>query len=56
MFDNDYFLAHFFSEMREGMDTRHNVTIEKSRFNHQLEDKAACLLAVQDYFDNGGIL
>ena len=56
MFDNDYFLAHFFSEMREGMDNRHNVTIEKSRFNHQLEDKAACLLAVQDYFDNGGIL
>ena len=56
MFDNDYFLAHFFSEMREGMDTRHTVTIEKSRFNHQLEDKAACLLAVQDYFDNGGIL
>ena len=56
MFDNDYFLAHFFSEMREGMDTRHAVTIEKSRFNHQLEDKAACLLAVQDYFDNGGIL
>ena len=56
MFDNDYFLTHFFSEMREGMDTRHNVTIEKSRFNHQLEDKAACLLAVQDYYDNGGIL
>ena len=56
MFDNDYFLAHFFSEMREGMDNRHNVTIEKSRFNHQLEDKAACLLAVQDYYDNGGIL
>lgn len=56
MFDNDYFLARFFSEMREGMDNRHNVTIEKSRFNHQLEDKAACLLAVQDYFDNGGIL
>lgn len=56
MFDNDYFLAHFISEMREGMDNRHNVTIEKSRFNHQLEDKAACLLAVQDYFDNGGIL
>ncbi len=56
MFDNDYFLAHFFSEMREGMDTRHAVTIEKSCFNHQLEDKAACLLAVQDYFDNGGIL
>ena len=55
MFDNDYFLARFNSEMREGMDSRHTVTIEKSRFNHQLEDKAACLLAVQDFFDNGGI-
>ena len=55
MFDNDYFLARFYSEMREGMDPRHTVTIEKSRFNHLLEDKAACLLAVQDFFDNGGI-
>ena len=55
MFDNDYFLARFFTEMREGMDARHTVTIEKSRFNHQLEDKAACLLAVQNFFQNGGI-
>ena len=54
MFDNDYFLARFYSEMREGMDARHVVRIEKSCYNHQLEDKAACLLAVQDFFDNGG--
>jgi hypothetical protein len=34
---------------------RHDVVIEKSRYNQQLEDKAACLLAVQDFMDNGGI-
>ena len=55
MFDNDYFLGRFFTEMREGMDARHAVSIEKSVFNHQLEDKAACLLAVQNFFQNGGI-
>jgi len=31
------------------------VVIEKSRYNQQLEDRAACLLAVQDFMDNGGI-
>ena len=55
MFDNDYFLGRFFTEMREGMDARHAVSIEKSVFNHQLEDKAACLLAVQNFCQNGGI-
>ena len=39
----------------EGVDASHRVIIEKSRYNQQLEDKAACLLAVQKYFDNGGI-
>ena len=34
---------------------RHAVEIGKSRYNLQLEDTAACLLAIQDFMDNGGI-
>ena len=55
LFEDPYYLSRLMSELQEGADARHNVTIEKSRFNQQLEDKAACLLAVQDFFDNGGI-
>ena len=56
MFENEYYLSRLLSELREGVDSRHTVTVEKSRYNHQLEDKAAPLLAVQDVFDRGGIL
>ena len=56
MFENEYCLSRLLSELREGVDSRHSVTVEKSRYNHQLEDKAAPLLAVQDFFDRGGIL
>ena len=55
MFENEYYLSRLLSELREGVDSRHAVTVEKSRYNHQLEDKAACLLAVQNFFQNGGI-
>ena len=55
MFENEYCLSRLLSELREGVDSRHTVTVEKSRYNHQLEDKAAPLLAVQDFFDRGGI-
>ena len=55
MFENEYYLSRLLSELREGVDSRHAVTVEKSRYNHQLEDKAAPLLAVQDFFDRGGI-
>ncbi|MDO4990090.1 MAG: ROK family transcriptional regulator [Eubacteriales bacterium] len=55
MFENEYCLSRLLSELREGVDSRHTVTVEKSRYNHRLEDKAAPLLAVQDFFDRGGI-
>ncbi len=55
MFENEYYLSRLLSELREGVDSRHAVTVEKSRYNHMLEDKAAPLLAVQDFFDKGGI-
>ncbi len=55
LFEDPYYLFRLSSELQEGVDMRHDVVIEKSRYNLQLEDKAACLLAVQDFMDNGGI-
>lgn len=55
LFDNSYYLAKLQAEMREGVDFRHSVSVEKSRFNGQLESRAAGLLMVQHYFDRGGM-
>ena len=55
MFENPYYLFRLLSEMREGVDARHAAVIEKSRYNQCLEDKAASLLAVQQFFENGGL-
>ena len=56
MFENPYYLSKLIAEMREGVDSGHNVPIEKSRLNHKLEDKAAGLLIVDDFFDKGGFV
>ena len=55
IFENPYYLSRLLSEMREGVDSGHVTVVEKSRYNHRLEDKAAGLLAVQRFFENGGI-
>lgn len=55
IFEDPYYLSRISSELLEGVDARHKVIIEKSRYNQQLEGKAACLLAIQDFIDNGGI-
>ena len=55
MFENPYYLTRLSAEMREGVDSGHSVPIEKSRLNHKLEDKAAGLLVVEDFFDKGGL-
>ena len=55
MFENPYYLSRLLSEMKEGVDSRHDVAIERSVYNHKLEDKAASLLAVKDFFDAGGV-
>jgi predicted NBD/HSP70 family sugar kinase len=55
LFEDSYYLSRLISELQEGVDARHDVVIEKSKFNQQLEDRAACLLAVQNFIDNGGI-
>ena len=54
LFENPYYLSRLLSEMREGVDTRHEVQIEKSAYNQQLEKRAAGLLAVDSFFRNGG--
>lgn len=56
LFEDQYYLSRLMSELQEGVDSRHNVIIEKSRYNQQLEDKAACLLAVYEFVNQGGIL
>lgn len=55
LFEEPYYLSRLSSELQEGVDLRHAVEIGKSRYNLQLEDTAACLLAIQDFMDNGGI-
>ena len=54
-FEDPYYLSRLMTELQEGVDTRHDVIIEKSRYNQQLEDRAACLLAIKRFIDNGGI-
>ncbi len=55
LFEDPYYLSRLMSELQEGVDSRHIVSIEKSKYNQELEDRAAGLLAVQNFMDNGGI-
>ncbi len=55
LFEDPYYFSRLTSELQEGVDSRHEIRVEKSRFNLQLENKAACLLAVQDFIGKGGI-
>jgi predicted NBD/HSP70 family sugar kinase len=55
MFEDSYYLSRLLAEMQEGVDGGHAVSVEKSRFNQQLETKAAGLVAVDAFFRSGGI-
>ena len=44
------------AEMREGVDSEHNIPIKKSRYNQTLEKSAAGLLMVEKFFEAGGLL
>lgn len=55
MFDNQYYLSKLLAEMREGVDSAHCVPIERSPYNHMLENSAPGLLMVESFFDNGGM-
>ncbi len=55
IFDNSYYLSRLMAEMSAGVDTRRSVIIEKSEYNRLLDDKAAGLIAVTDFFTRGGL-
>ena len=56
VFENGYYLSRLMTEMSEGMDSGHDgVVIEKSPFNQALETKAAGILMVEEFFNNGGM-
>lgn len=55
MFENEFFLARLMAEMQEGVDAGHRVVTEKSAYNQLLEDKAAGLLMVEHFIENGGM-
>ena len=56
LFDHPYFLSRLKAEMTVGVDAAHAVPMEKSRFNNILENKAAGLLAVAQFLENGGFV
>ena len=56
MFDEPYCLSLLQTEMNIGVDASHRVLVEKSEFNRELEYCAAGILAVDNYFNNGGYL
>lgn len=55
MFDNSYYYSLLIRKMCEGEDPLINTEVRKSQFNHLLENKAACLLQVEDFLSNGGL-
>lgn len=56
LFENSYYLSHFLAEMEDRLDPGvGRVIIEKSPYNLMLEEKAACILMVEDFFEMGGL-
>ena len=55
LFDDPYYLSRLMSEMSEGLDKAHRVTLEKSPFNRQLENLCAPLWFIRSFYENGGM-
>ena len=56
VFENGYYLSRLMTEMSEGMDSGHDsLMIEKSPYNQALETKAAGIIMVEEFFNNGGM-
>lgn len=57
LFENSFYLSRFLAEMEEGLDSdAGKVSIEKSPYNLKLEQNAACILVVDDFYDMGGLI
>lgn len=56
MFENDYYL----NKMKRGLDDwllgSEGVIVEKSRYNLELESKEAAIVAIDQFYDGGGIM
>ena len=55
LFDDPWLLSRLRKEMKAGLDAGHRILPEVSPYNHQLENKAAPLLTVEDFFESGGL-
>ncbi|MBQ2201306.1 MAG: ROK family protein, partial [Clostridia bacterium] len=55
IFEHPYFWSRLVAETGVGVDAAHAVPLEKSRFNGQLERKAAGLLYTIHFYRNGGM-
>ncbi len=55
LFDDPWLLSRLREAMKDGVDAGHRVLAEVSPYNHRLEDKAAPLLMVEDFFESGGL-
>ena len=56
IFAHPYYLSLLSDKMRVGVDAAHAVPMEESRFNGQLETKAAGLLYTIHFYQNGGMI
>ena len=56
MFENSYYLAKLVAALKVGFDGESEPIVEKSEFNLTLEDRAAAIVILDRYFENGGIL
>ena len=56
MFNNEYILSRLLAQIHEGVDADRTVRVEKSPYNGMLEPIAAPLLAMENYFETGGMI
>ena len=54
IFDHPYYLSRLRAELEFGVDAAHAVPMEKSRYNGALEKRAAGLLVISRFLENGG--
>ena len=54
IFDHPYYLSRLRAELELGVDAAHAVPMEKSRYNGALEKRAAGLLVISRFLENGG--
>ncbi|MBQ7599506.1 MAG: ROK family transcriptional regulator [Clostridia bacterium] len=54
IFDHPYYMSRLLAGIESGIDSARSVAVVKSSYNGKLEELSAPLLAVTQYFENGG--